>query len=121
MQKPAFVLIIEDALELAKIFAEILEMNGLNVEVIGDGAVAMQRLEMVVPDLILLDMHLPHVSGLEILAYVRRTSRLNKTKIVAVTANTMLTAELEEKADLLLIKPVRFSQINELVIRLLNS
>ena len=121
MQKQPFIFVIEDAIELASIFAEILEMNGMTVEIIGDGAVAMQRLAKDTPDLILLDMHLPNVSGLEILDYVRSAPHLTNTKVVAVTANPLLSADLEEKADLLLIKPVRYTQISELVTRLIVS
>ncbi len=121
MQKQPSIFVIEDAIELANIFAEILEMNGMTVEIIGDGAVAMQRLGADTPDLILLDMHLPNVSGVEILDYVRSAPHLTNTKVVAVTANPLLSADLEEKADLLLIKPVRYTQISELVTRLMTS
>lgn len=121
MKEKTFILVIEDTVELANIFVEILELNGLRVEGIFDGAIAMERLKVVIPDLILLDMHLPNVSGLEILAYVRETPRLKNTKIVAITANALLTVDLMEKVDLLLIKPVTVTQISELATRLLNT
>jgi CheY-like chemotaxis protein len=121
MKEKPFILVIEDTVELANIFVEILELNGLRVEGIFDGAIAMERLKVVVPDLILLDMHLPNVSGLEILTYVRETPRLKNTKVVAITANALLSVDLMEKADLLLIKPVTVTQISELATRLLNT
>jgi CheY-like chemotaxis protein len=99
---------------------EILEMSGMKVELITDGAIAMQKLAVEIPDLMLLDMHLPNVSGLEILDYVRATDRLRNTRVVAITANALLTVDLMDKADLLLIKPVTFAQISELSTRLLN-
>lgn len=121
MSKPLFVLIVEDALELATIYQEILEMDGFDVEVISDGAVAMTRLGDLVPDLILLDMHLPNVSGLEILSYVRATPRFANTKILAVTGNTLLIADLEDQADLVLIKPFTIGEISTLTARLLSG
>jgi two-component system response regulator BaeR len=114
------VLIVEDAPEIATIFAEILQMDGMKVEVIMDGALAMRRLETFTPNLILLDMHLPNVSGLEILAYIRGTERLKAVKVIAVTANALLAADLENQADLTLLKPVTFAQISELSLRILG-
>ena len=121
MHTPPEVLIVEDAPEIGAIFAEILEMDGMKVEVIMDGAVAMQRLEHYTPDLILLDMHLPNVSGLEILAYIRGSERLKAVKVIAVTANALLAADLEDKADLTLLKPVTFDQISDLSRRILGT
>lgn len=120
MHTQPLVLIIEDAVEIAAIYTEILEMNGMSVEHIADGAVALARLAGDAPDLILLDMHLPNVSGLELLSYIRESDHLKHTRVVAITANALLGQDLEEKADLTLIKPVNFTQINELTRRMLQ-
>lgn len=120
MQKQPSVLVIEDALEIAAIYTEILEMNGMSVEHIADGALALRRLAGDAPDLILLDMHLPNVSGLELLTYIRESAHLRHTRVVAITANALLGQDLEDKADLTLIKPVNFTQINELTQRMLR-
>jgi CheY-like chemotaxis protein len=121
LHTPPEVLIVEDAPEIGAIFAEILEMDDMKVEVIMDGALAMQWLASFTPDLILLDMHLPNVSGLEILAYIRGSERLKAVKVIAVTANALLAADLEEKADLTLLKPVTFDQISDLSRRILGT
>jgi CheY-like chemotaxis protein len=115
------VLIVEDAPEIGAIFAEILQMDGMKVEVIMDGALALERLENLTPDLILLDMHLPNVSGLEILDYIRASERLKSVKVIAVTANALLAADLDDKADLTLLKPVTFDQISDLSKRILGT
>lgn len=121
MTTQPFVLIVEDAEELSGVFAEVLEVYGMTVKVIDDGADAMAWLAQGTPDLILLDMHLPHVSGLEILAYVRGADHLQNTKVVAVTGNALLTPDLEDKADLVLLKPITLSQLCELSTRLLHA
>lgn len=121
MPSQPFVLIVEDAEELSGVFAEVLEAYGMTVKVIDDGADAMAWLGHGTPDLVLLDMHLPHVSGLEILAYVRGAAHLQSTKVVAVTGNALLTADLEDKADLVLLKPITLTQLGELSTRLLNA
>jgi CheY-like chemotaxis protein len=66
-------------------------------------------------------MHLPHVSGLEILTYIRQDPRFKHTKVVVITANAHLVADLESQADLTLLKPVSVSQISSLSTRLLDS
>jgi CheY-like chemotaxis protein len=119
MPEQKFVLIIEDANEIAEIFAEILQGDGMITEIVTDGALALQAMAERIPALILLDMHLPNVSGLQILTYVRSNPRLAKTKVIAVTADALIASSLEAQADLVLIKPVTYSQISDLSKRVL--
>jgi CheY-like chemotaxis protein len=119
MQPKPYVLVIEDVLDIADIYAEILEMEGMSVEMITDGAVALQRLETAAPDLILLDMHLPNVSGLEILTFIRNHPQLKQTKVVVITANPLLARAAEGSADLIFVKPVSTTQVCTLSMSLL--
>jgi CheY-like chemotaxis protein len=119
MQEQKLVLIIEDATEIAEIFAEILQNQNLLTEIVGDGARALHLLAERTPALILLDMHLPNVSGLQILNYIRSNPRFAMTRVIAVTADALIASSLEEKADLVLIKPVTYSQIGDLSKRLI--
>lgn len=119
MPEQKFVLIIEDANEIAEIFAEILQGHGMITEIVTDGAVALKAMAERSPSLILLDMHLPNVSGLQILTHVRANPRLAKTKVIAVTADALIASSLEAQADLVLIKPVTYSQISDLSKRVL--
>jgi CheY-like chemotaxis protein len=120
MQTKPFVLVIEDTRDIAEIYAEILELEGMLVEMIVDGAVALQRLETALPDLVLLDMHLPNISGLEILAFIRNNARLKKTKVIVITANAHLAQDAEHTADITLVKPVSATQVRELSTRMLH-
>lgn len=115
------ILIIEDDPELSDIFATILSANGWETEIIRDGQLAMPRIVALLPDIILLDMHLPNVSGLEILAQLRANKNLKETKVVVITADAGLAKHTEKEADLALIKPVTFDQITELTARLFTS
>jgi two-component system response regulator AdeR len=114
-------LIVEDAPEIAMIFSDILSMSGLATEIIADGDSAIRRLNELTPDIILLDMHLPRVSGHEVLQFIRMTERLSKTKVVAVTADVLRIPDIENLVDLTLIKPVTFDQISLLSTRLLKK
>lgn len=119
MLKP-YILVIEDVIEIAEIYAEILEMEGMSVEMINDGTVALQRLETSIPDLVLLDMHLPHVSGMEILTFIRNNPRLKKIKVIVITANPLMAKDAEQTADITLVKPVSAIQIRDLSTRMLR-
>jgi len=67
---------------------------------------------------IVLDMHLPGISGIEILRQVREDPRLSSARVIASTADARLAETLEEKADLVLVKPVSFNQLRDLALRL---
>ena len=114
------VLIIEDAAEIADIFAEILQGNGMTTEVITDGAAASRALRERTPALVLLDMHLPNISGAQLLEEIKANPQLKKTKVIAITADALLAATLEDKVELVLVKPVSFDQISNLSSRLLS-
>ena len=114
-------LIIEDDLPHANLFSEALQKAGFDIEVIRDGQVALARIAEIVPSLVVLDLHLPHVSGADILNYIRTDARLTKTRIVLASADPQMASMLREKADLVLIKPISYFQLKELAKRLRDS
>jgi hypothetical protein len=63
-------------------------------------------------------LELPRVPGMEILRRIRADARLAGTKVIIATAYPDLAAGLEEKADLVLFKPVSFIQLRDLATRL---
>ncbi|MFZ0544120.1 MAG: response regulator [Candidatus Promineifilaceae bacterium] len=111
-------LIIEDDVDLASAFTEILELSGLRTELVQNGSLALKRLENVEPDMVLLDLHLPEVSGVEIFNYIRSEKRLENTRVVIISADVVRAEQLEGKADLVLIKPARLADLFGLVDRL---
>jgi chemosensory pili system protein ChpA (sensor histidine kinase/response regulator) len=110
--------VIEDDEDLSNIFAEALQNAGYQVETIRDGALARQRLTEVVPSIVLLDMHLPKVTGSELLADIRSDPRLTEVRVVVATADARLGDEFREVADFTLIKPISFIQLRDLTKRL---
>jgi DNA-binding response OmpR family regulator len=109
--------VIEDDLDLARIFSEALVAAGFEVETLCDGAKAEQRLKEVRPSLIVLDMHLPNVSGSDLLLQIRADERFDNARIIILTADALLGDYYKDKADLVLIKPVSFSQLRDLTAR----
>ncbi len=114
-------LIIEDDPKLSKIFAQALKMAKFETEVIQDGKVAMERLASVVPTVVILDLHLPHVSGRDILYKIRADERLANIRVILATADAQMADMLDDEADLILLKPISFSQLKEMATRLYPS
>ena len=70
------ILVVEDDPVLGKLFRDILAMSEWEVEWIEEGAPALEHILDQPPDILLLDLHLPEVSGVEILNAVRDEPRL---------------------------------------------
>jgi CheY-like chemotaxis protein len=111
-------LVIEDDPDLSTIFSEAVHAAGFETETVLNGRVALERLHEVTPDLVLLDMHLPEVSGKVLLEYIRSETRLKKTLVVVATADALMGEQMREHADFVLIKPITFSQLRDMTARL---
>jgi two-component system, cell cycle response regulator DivK len=112
-------LIIEDDEDLANIFAEALRGVGFEVEHVADGKIAQERLiSGTVPFLILLDMHLPHVSGGELLTKMKQDERFANTIMILTTADARMGEAYSDQADFVMIKPISFVQLRDLTSRL---
>ncbi|MBN1815445.1 MAG: response regulator [Anaerolineae bacterium] len=111
-------LIIEDHEDSSVIFANALQEAGFECEIIRTGDKALTWLAETAPAVVILDLELPGVSGTEILRQIRADARLAKTHVIIATAFPDLAVGLEEKADLVLIKPVSYSQLRDLAKRI---
>ena len=116
-----FVLVVEDDAKLSEIFALTLQSVGCRTEQVTDGAVALTRLAEVVPDLVVLDLHLPNVAGPDILRFIRNEPRLDRVPVLLVTADERLAETLEDQASLTLLKPISPEQLSLLATRLLAN
>lgn len=113
-----FALIIEDNKDAAFIFAEALQAAGFETQIIRSGDTASTWLSSTVPDVVVLDLHLPHVAGTDILRQIRADTRLAETRVIIATADPSLADFIRDQADLVLIKPISFSQLRDLSARL---
>jgi len=112
-------LIIEDDEDLASIFAEALRGIGYEVEHVADGKLAQERLKSGdVPFIILLDMHLPHISGGDLLANLKQDERFENTIVIITTADARMGDMYRDQADFVMIKPISFVQLRDLTARL---
>ncbi len=110
-------LVIEDDEDQALVFSEALNMAGYKAEAIHDGTAAQKRLDQAAPALIILDLHMPGVSGKVLLEQIRAADHLRQTRVFVVTADAALASFLGGDATLVLLKPVSFSQLTVLAAR----
>jgi DNA-binding response OmpR family regulator len=118
MSENGLALVIEDDFDASVIFAKAFEVLDFKTEVIVSGNDAVERLKEVVPEIILLDLHLPGVLGTNILRSIRADERLKETLVIVATADPRSADLIQDMADLVLIKPTTFSQVRDLAARL---
>jgi len=111
------VLVVEDDPQLSRIFTLTLS-ESFEVEAITDGAQALVRLSEVVPHLIVLDINLPGASGAQILHSIRADPRFHATRVILATADSHQADELQDKADIVLLKPISITQLRDFAERL---
>ena len=111
-------LIIEDDRDIVALFRHVLDLAGYRTEIVLHGRVAVEHLAKSRPDIVLLDLGLPGVSGSEILVMMREDERLKDVPVVVITANAHLVETLPVAPQLVLIKPVNIEQLSNLIVRI---
>ncbi|MBK8901559.1 MAG: response regulator [Anaerolineaceae bacterium] len=114
-------LVIEDDPDLVHIFARALEIAGYQTHMTGDGEEAVTLLTNIVPDIVVLDLHLPGVPGQKILQIIRADGRFQNTRVILATADYQTAEDLRKDADLVLLKPISFKQLRDLSARLRSA
>ncbi len=117
MNKPV-ALIIEDDRDVVALFRHVLDIAGYHTEIMLDGKDAMSRIEIFKPNIVLLDLQLPGMSGIDILTRMRADHGMRNIPVIVITAHPVYAASLPVEPDLLLQKPVDITQLSNLVQRL---
>ena len=121
MDTKPLALIIEDNEDQNLVFTNALDQAGYKTEAILDGITAQQRLAEVVPDMIVLDLHIPGIQGNVLLRQIRSDQRLANVRVILATADSALAESLQSQADLVLLKPISFSQLSQMAGRFIHS
>jgi CheY-like chemotaxis protein len=112
------VLIVEDDVPTSRLLAVILERSGYVPVIARDVSGAIRLFRQKRPSLVLLDIMLPDINGLELCRYIRRDTLNNHTPIVAISANraqTQITNALNAGADIFLGKPINSKELRHVV------
>lgn len=116
-----YALVVEDDPEVAFIFKQALQDAGFQADIVETGHRAQARLVFTTPDLILLDMHLPRLSGKVVLRQLRGQRRLDHVRVVIATGDEGAARQYQHLADKVLVKPVGYEQVRELAASLLPA
>jgi two-component system, cell cycle response regulator DivK len=82
----AKILIVEDNALNIKLFCDLLAAHGHEPQAVTDSRLALDAARDFIPDLVITDIQLPHVSGLELIQLIRADDGLKDVPIMAVTA-----------------------------------
>lgn len=120
---PPQVLIVEDEDNIAMALDYVLRREGYGADRLATGAGALDHIRATRPDLVLLDVMLPEVSGYEICAEARRDAGLSDLKIVMMTARARPPngRGMELGADGFVAKPFELDELRAEVRRLLSG
>jgi len=112
------ILIIEDNVMNMKLFRDLLEAHGFSIIETDNGAAAVDMVREILPDLILMDIQLPEVSGLDIIREMKNAEEIRHIPVIAVTAFAMKDNEAEIIAsgcEAYVAKPISIEPFMELV------
>jgi two-component system response regulator RegX3 len=109
------ILVVEDEESFVEALTVGLRREGFRVEVAVDGMEALQRFDLVQPDLVLLDVMLPKISGIDVCRQIRKKSQVPIIMVTAKGSEIDTVVGLEVGADDYVTKPYR---IRELVARM---
>ncbi len=119
----ARIMIADDEEHIRVLLGRVLEQSGHSVLVARDGREALQILERQLPDLAILDITMPHASGIDICRHVRHTLRTAHIPILFLTGREHISAKIESfeaGADDYVTKPFNPNELNVRVNALLR-
>ena len=120
----AKILIVEDNALNIKLFCDLLAAHGHQPEAVTDSRNALDVAREFSPDLVITDIQLPHVSGLELIKLIRADAKLSEVPIMAVTAYSARGDEeriREAGAQAYVSKPISVMRFAETVQQLLPA
>jgi len=79
-------MVVEDNDLNRKLFCDLLKANGFTVEPVADGREAIERARIFVPELVIMDIQMPNISGLELIEILKADEALRAIPVLAVTA-----------------------------------
>lgn len=118
MHTPPLILIVDDEPDTVALLQRICERAGFSIEVANDGFEAIERAHSLLPDLLLLDIQMPHMDGFEVLQALRQDDHTRQIPIIMITAAATKPDDaargINIGADDYIIKPFHY---NELIAR----
>ena len=118
-----YVLVVDDSLSARRSLSHFVQDLGLSVRAARDGMEAVSIIEASKPDLLLVDMEMPKMNGLELTSHVRATPGLKNLPIIMITSRSTdkhRKAAMEKGVDHYIVKPFNEDELSEQIHRLLE-
>ncbi|MFK8027084.1 MAG: Hpt domain-containing protein [Gammaproteobacteria bacterium] len=84
----ATIMVVDDSITIRKVTTRFLERNNYKVVTAKDGVDALQKLQKIMPDVVLLDIEMPRMDGYELATQMRKEERLANIPIIMITSRT---------------------------------
>lgn len=117
------ILIVEDDTVLRELLEFLLQREGYQTQCCNDGAAAQERLRTYTPDLVLLDLQLPIVSGAELLQWLRSRDLNHEVPVLVLTSlqdDDDIANALDSGANDYMVKPFQPKELQARIRKLLN-
>ncbi len=117
-EKQKTVIVVEDEPDAAELFAEMMRVNGFRVVKSHSSSPAINLIASEMPDVVILDVMMPDISGIEVLKFMRREPNLVHIPVIVVSAKGMpsdIKTGLDAGASIYLTKPVGFQDLKQAV------
>ena len=112
------ILVVDDEIGIRELLSEILSDEGYDVQLAENAGAARAFRSQARPDLVLLDMHLPDISGLELLRHIKQDDGIADIPVIVVSADAtaqQTQAALTSGALRYITKPVDVAQLLQIV------
>jgi len=112
------VIVVEDEADAAEMFAEMMRVNGFRVVKSFSSGPAINIIASEMPDVVILDVMMPDISGLEVLKYMRGEPQLANIPVIVISAKSMpfdIKNGMDAGASVYLTKPVGFLELKQAV------
>jgi len=116
--KPKTILIVEDEPDTAEMFAQMLRLSGYRVIKTFGGIPGIKQLLHEKPDVLLLDIMMNDISGLEVLRFLRREPQFEDLPVIVISAKGTtvdIITGMEAGATVYMTKPVAFLELKKTV------
>ena len=107
------ILVVDDSDDTREMMAKLLELEAYMVITAEDGLIGFKKAEAEQPDLIITDINMPNLNGIEMIKMIREQSLINRVPILAITAygSTVAAEAMAAGADRATTKPIEFDSL----------
>ncbi len=102
------ILVVDDAVDNLFLLQTVLEVEGYQVEIADSGKAALAKIELQPPDLLLLDVMMPGMNGIEVVQHIRQNRNLPFIPVILVTGCDRSSESQELDIEDFIAKPVDF-------------